>query len=212
MNPSTKPLRWTTQRVHKISNPNRIQKQKPSKTRKITTNQAANEEPVTIKCPQKEIERLQNELEFTYDAVATITVNFQSLLHAYKCSEPQLEKTKSATRLCEMEKELLTAYDDLTLQVSHLERKIAKLEKRITTLKKIEESCIPTYISSPCSSVESSISDVTPCLDPIQLNFVNNDFCDLLSLPDNQLYYDYQYYPPCVYYPILEDTYLYHSL
>lgn len=178
-----KPLKWTTQRVNNIKpSSNRVNKRAtPHQTR---NNIAAAIMTAEIKTdPREEIERLQNELEFTYDTVATITVHFESLHHAYTCSKPELDKSKNSTRLGEMEKELLTAYDDLGLQVTHLERKIAKLEKRLVQLRELESIYVApaivvakkkqpiinasppfvadesTFISSPCSSVDSSIAD-----------------------------------------------------
>ncbi|KAL0096328.1 hypothetical protein J3Q64DRAFT_1016379 [Phycomyces blakesleeanus] len=85
--------------------------------------------------PVSEIDRLVTELAYAYDSVATITVHFDSLRHAYACSKSEIDRSTRATRLCDMEKELLTAYDDLGLQVVHLERKIVKLETRLTTLR-----------------------------------------------------------------------------
>lgn len=191
-----KPLKWTTQRVNntnfKSSSSHRVHKRSTTSTR---TNNNANTAAAAIMTaeiktdPREEIERLQNELEFTYDTVATITVHFESLHHAYMCSKPELDKSKNSTRLGEMEKELLTAYDDLGLQVTHLERKIAKLEKRLVQLRQLEftyvapvtqekqvpcsieeleeeaplfvkdESNSTAFMSSPCSSVDSSIAD-----------------------------------------------------
>ncbi|KAI7904391.1 uncharacterized protein BX663DRAFT_405152, partial [Cokeromyces recurvatus] len=81
------------------------------------------------------IESLENEISFTYDAVATIMVHYQSLNLTYTSSKPELDKFKNATRLGAMEKELLTAYDDLELQINHLGRKMSKLEKRLNDLK-----------------------------------------------------------------------------
>ncbi|GAA5799193.1 hypothetical protein EDC94DRAFT_608404 [Helicostylum pulchrum] len=197
-----KPLKWTTQRVNNIkSSSNRVNKRAtPQQTRNNVTAAIMTAEIKTD--PRKEIERLQNELEFTYDTVATITVHFESLHHAYTCSKPELDKSKNSTRLGEMEKELLTAYDDLGLQVTHLERKIAKLEKRLVQLRELESIYVappkvvvpkkkqpkapivnelPTpcvadesnFISSPCSSVDSSIAD---CQLEASNYYFNNDW------------------------------------
>jgi hypothetical protein len=89
--------------------------------------------------PTKEVEKLQGDLAFATDNLNTILVHFESLHHAYTRCKPELEETKGATRLGEKEKELLTAYDDLGLQVTHLERKITKLEKRISEVKESPE-------------------------------------------------------------------------
>ncbi|KAG2210460.1 hypothetical protein INT47_002402 [Mucor saturninus] len=164
---NSKPLKWTTERVHAPCKPIQHRVQKRSRGGK----QGGNTSKMTavIKSdPREEIERLQNELEFTYDTVATITVHFESLHHAYTSSKPALDKAKNATRLGEMEKELLTAYDDLGLQVNHLERKITKLEKRLEQLRQLESILVQTQspppvnydpIASPCSSTDSSLSD-----------------------------------------------------
>lgn len=167
-----KPLKWTTQRVSnnnfKSTTSNRVNKRSSgnNQTRNNTMTTAIMTAEIKSN-PREEIERLQNELEFTYDTVATITVHFESLHHAYTCSKPELDKSKNATRLGEMEKELLTAYDDLGLQVTHLERKIAKLEKRLDQLRQLELVYVQPQesplnyglISSPCSSTDSSIAD-----------------------------------------------------
>ncbi|CAO3655598.1 unnamed protein product [Mucor fragilis] len=145
---NNKPLKWATQRINANKSTYRVNKRTAlnnttrtgNNTTTATTAASAILTAETEKSPHQEIERLQKEIAFTYDTVATITVHFESLHHAYICSKPELEKSKSATRLGEMEKELLTAYDDLGLQVTHLERKIAKLEKRLAHLKEIAES------------------------------------------------------------------------
>lgn len=145
---NNKPLKWATQRINANKSTYRVNKRttfnNTTRTGNSTSTAATAASAVltaeTEKNPHQEIERLQKEIAFTYDNVATITVHFESLHHAYICSKPELEKSKSATRLGEMEKELLTAYDDLGLQVTHLERKIAKLEKRLAQLKEIAES------------------------------------------------------------------------
>lgn len=166
-----KPLKWTTQRVNnnnfKSTTSNRVHK-RTSGNNQTRNNMTAAIMTAEIKSnPREEIEYLQNELEFTYDNVATITVHFESLQHAYTSSKPVLDKSKNATRLGEMEKELLTAYDDLGLQVTHLERKIAKLEKRLDQLRQLESIYVQPQesplnydlIASPCSSTDSSITD-----------------------------------------------------
>lgn len=81
------------------------------------------------------IQRLEDELAFTQDALATVIVMFDSLNHAYNHSKETMDRLSTPTRLCEMEKELLAAYDDLGLQVVHLEKDMNKLEKRLTQLR-----------------------------------------------------------------------------
>lgn len=162
-----KPLKWTTQRVVNnikptttTANNNRVQKRTTTTNATMTRNNiAAAIMTAEIKTnPREEIERLSSELEFTYDTVATITVHFESLHHAYTCSKPELDKSKSATRLGEMEKELLTAYDDLGLQVTHLERKISKLEKRLAQLRELES----IYVASPVKEQKEEVSVPAP--------------------------------------------------
>ncbi|KAI7871569.1 hypothetical protein BDF14DRAFT_1693423, partial [Spinellus fusiger] len=82
-----------------------------------------------------EIDQLVSELSFSYDALANINVMFDSLHNAYTTCRPEIEKNMTATRLGDMEKELLAAYDDVGLQVIHLERQIAKLESRFLLVK-----------------------------------------------------------------------------
>lgn len=94
-----------------------------------------NKKPQT---PQEEIKRLESEIVFTYDTVATITVMFDSLRNAYATCKPEIDRNFSETRLSAMEKELLASYDDLGLQVTHLERQIVKLEKRLMELRQQE--------------------------------------------------------------------------
>ncbi|KAI8329863.1 hypothetical protein BC941DRAFT_442086 [Chlamydoabsidia padenii] len=98
----------------------RIQKQQPQPS-------------LTRSTPQ--MERLASELAFTNDTLATISVHFNSLLLAYTSSQADLNKHYCATRLGPKEKELLAAYDDLGLQVVHLERKIKVLESRLQELR-----------------------------------------------------------------------------
>ncbi|KAI8384261.1 uncharacterized protein BYT42DRAFT_561914 [Radiomyces spectabilis] len=85
--------------------------------------------------PYAQVHRLESELAFAYDSLATISVMFDGLRHAYYNSRSKIEQYKNDTRLGDMEKELLTAYDDLDLQVVHLEREIMKLESQLAVLK-----------------------------------------------------------------------------
>ncbi|CAO3589129.1 unnamed protein product [Absidia cylindrospora] len=75
---------------------------------------------------RKQLITLENEMDFTQDAWATLNVMFESVRLAYLNCAPQL--APHPTRLDAMEKELLSAYDDLELQVIHLDRHIQKLE------------------------------------------------------------------------------------
>lgn len=78
---------------------------------------------------------LITELEFSYDCLATINVVYTSLRHAYSDSKWSIEQQGNVTRLCDMEKELLIAYDDLSLQISQLEKNIIKMEQKLIRLK-----------------------------------------------------------------------------
>lgn len=225
-NNMNKPLRWSTQHISTSTKSARIQKRskksnnssRMSGAQKLTAN--SQKKKLT---PGEEIDKLKNELDFTYDSLDTITVYFKSLHHAYDCSKPELEKQKTATRLCEMEKELLTAYDDLGLQVTHLERKIKKYETRIIELKKQQEqspimteaSCSPKtedlrFVSSPCSSTDSYISENTfqlpcqnfqvACEDNWMLPMAATDFTQPLfydnCMPIQQEEYEMKYFVP----------------
>ncbi|KAI8391097.1 uncharacterized protein BYT42DRAFT_555585 [Radiomyces spectabilis] len=110
------------------------------------------------KTPATEIERLENELSFTYDTLATIMVHYESVCNAYSAGKPQLEKSSHPNQLCDMEKELLAAYDDLHLQITHLERKVVKLENKIKELRSVPA---PTPQASPYSVTESISSPST---------------------------------------------------
>lgn len=203
---NNKPLKWTPERVHSPPcKPIQHRVQKRSLGNKQASH-ASNQKKMTAVIqsdPREEIERLQNELEFTYDTVATITVHFESLHHAYTSSKPALDKAKHATRLGEMEKELLTAYDDLGLQVTHLERKIAKLEKRLEQLRQLESVLrVPPphnddyLLASPCSSTDSFISDCQPTEYESDIFFDDWTLCQIMTTNEqypncNMQYPDY---------------------
>ncbi|KAI8056281.1 uncharacterized protein B0P05DRAFT_560194 [Gilbertella persicaria] len=191
-NHTNKPLKWTTQRLNlnnSMKPAYRVHKRTPSHA----TTRPAVMTAETEKTPFNEIEQLERELAFTYDTVATITVHFESLHHAYTSSKPQLDQSKTATRLGEMEKELLTAYDDLGLQVTHLERKIAKLEKRLAQLKGTLQSPPIPEIASPCSSTDSAISDYMEdwIYQPFDTNtfMCQNNYQDFMPIYNSNLEY-----------------------
>ncbi|ORZ15246.1 hypothetical protein BCR42DRAFT_416719 [Absidia repens] len=167
------------------------------------------------KQPKTEMERLASELAFTYDTLATISVHFESLQLAYTSSKADLKKTYCATRLGPKEKELLAAYDDLGLQVVHLERKINRLESRLQQVRSQEEnnmiattpttstiSSLPS--SSPASSTTTSF-DVSP-LTSQDASFSMDEQQTVLSYPsypmidntffDNTCAYPYMMVPP----------------
>ncbi|KAI8330742.1 hypothetical protein BC941DRAFT_440060 [Chlamydoabsidia padenii] len=146
-----KTLKWA---LPKNRTGGRVQKQtRGAKSCKSTPTQQPK------KAPQTEMDRLASELAFTYDALATISVHFDSLQLAYTSCQADLKKNYCATRLGPKEKELLAAYDDLGLQVVHLERKIKKLETR---LQELRVTSPPSVVSaSPASSTCSF--DMAPC-------------------------------------------------
>ena len=212
-NQTTKPLKWTTQKVNQVKSSSSRRVTKRTSSNSATQQQQVKKLTAGIQSDtRKEIARLENELEFTYDTVATITVHFESLYHAYTSSKSELDRTRSETRLGEMEKELLTAYDDLGLQVTHLERKIAKLEKRLHTLRELETpapSLVQDVINSPCSSIDSSVLDfqvdaaIDWTLSPIMYNTnflpVMNE-CDYYQeLYCNTMYDPQEIYPSYLY-------------
>lgn len=80
-----------------------------------------------------EIKRLEKELAFSCDTLATIVVMIESLQRAYDTCRP--DQSQGRTRLNAAERELLAEYDDLELQMSHLEKKIAQMEAQLTELK-----------------------------------------------------------------------------
>jgi uncharacterized coiled-coil protein SlyX len=80
-----------------------------------------------------EIKRLEKELAFSCDTLATIVVMIESLQRAYDTCGP--DQSQGRTRLNAAERELLAEYDDLELQMSHLEKKIAQMEAQLTELK-----------------------------------------------------------------------------
>ncbi|KAI7867735.1 hypothetical protein BDF14DRAFT_1801322 [Spinellus fusiger] len=153
-----RPIKWAKQRVRTIKPTHRVHKRNVSSTStwsnhsRTTTGSsfssvgslvdlnAATPTPQPPTKPTSEVERLETELAYAYDAIATITVHFESLLSAYKNSKADVDKSASATRLCPMEKELLAAYDDLGLQVTHLERKIETFETKLASLRTTEQT------------------------------------------------------------------------
>lgn len=179
-----KTLKWA---LPKTSSGARIQK-KSSSTRASCRSSPATTASVNHKQPKNEMERLASELAFTYDSLATIIVHFESLQLAYTSSQAELKKSFCPTRLDPKEKELLAAYDDLGLQVTHLERKIKKLEARLDELRSQEVEnhtiSIPPS-SSPASSVYSLDISPSTCYDTA---FFLDDMASppLIGLSDTQ--------------------------
>lgn len=100
-------------------------------------------------------DELISELDYSYDSLATISVIFDSLRFTYATSKKDIEQLINTTMLGDMEKELLIAYDDLSLQIKHLEKNITKIEEKILKLK--DEECL-LYSPSSLSS-ENTICD-----------------------------------------------------
>lgn len=73
---------------------------------------------------QKAIAALENELDFLRDECATINVVLTSLRDAYVSGSPNSQEDAA-------NKEVLTAYDDLTSRVIQLERKVKILEHEL---------------------------------------------------------------------------------
>ncbi|KAI8138230.1 hypothetical protein BJV82DRAFT_632279 [Fennellomyces sp. T-0311] len=189
------PQRVKTGRVHKrtgsASSPRSVSSKKPAST------------------PTNEIARLESEITFTYDAFATVSVMFDSLQHAYASSKAEMDKSRNETRLSEKEKELLAAYDDLGLQVVHLERQVVKLEKRLAELRSTtpvpeavpEEATPALEMPSPTLSLHLSHSSTEyysensdACFypsPPVQAAPLVNDptlFCDYSMIQPPQQY------------------------
>jgi hypothetical protein len=81
-----------------------------------------------------DIKRLEKELAFSCDTLSTIVVMIESLQRAYDSCRPD-QPMEGRTRLNAAERELLAEYDDLDLQMSHLEKKIAQMERALAQLK-----------------------------------------------------------------------------
>ncbi|KAI9268850.1 hypothetical protein BDA99DRAFT_502802 [Phascolomyces articulosus] len=131
------------------------------------------------------ISRLESEITFTFDTFATVTVMYDSLQHAYASSKEEMEKTRNATRLSEKEKELLAAYDDLGLQVVHLERQVVKLEKRLAELRSMTPVSVApaTPIVAPMSQPQQQQEPVLEQAPIVPTQQVKQSF-DYMTTPD----------------------------
>ncbi|CAO3620821.1 unnamed protein product [Cunninghamella blakesleeana] len=101
----------------------------------------------------KNLNELEDELAYTQETLATVNIMFDSLKQTFTDYEPHLKP--NVTRLCEKEKELLSAYDDLELQVIHLKRHINKLE---STWKQWKTTCKDNQLIPSPSHSTSSLS------------------------------------------------------
>lgn len=128
---NSRSLKWTAQ-FTTAAPPSGMQKRKAltGRVQKKPSPRKANgtQQPSSMR-------RLESELGSSSDSLATITIMFDSLRHAFDAGRPAMERSSTATRLGDMEKELLTAYDDLGLQVKHLDRRMQKLQKEIQRVK-----------------------------------------------------------------------------
>lgn len=109
-----------------------------------------------IKIKPNDFEDLMSQLDYSYDALATINVIFDSLRHTYTNCKSKIEQQMTNVRLCDMEKELLIAYDDLNLQIINLEKNILLMEEKMIQLKS-NDSIVPSSNSST-----SSMSSMLP--------------------------------------------------
>lgn len=142
------PVKWNS-RLTKTTRSGRVHKRTSSasssaSSRVSQSSRSCKKQARTPNTRANEIKRLESEISFTYETVATISIMLDSLRNAYATSKPEMDKSWSETRLSDMEKELLAAYDDLALQVLHLERQIVKLEKRLSDLKSSSSPLTPS--------------------------------------------------------------------
>lgn len=173
-------LKWA---AHHTTESGNMHKHHTTATTPQLTPSSSSTCPAPLPSEQQEIVKLESELTFTYDTLATINVMFDSLQHAYASSESEMERLRNPLRLSEKEKELLGAYDDLGLQVVHLERQIVKLEKKLKELKSQEaynketpgaEAPLSTPISSAIDTLSPSPSLPSPPIVPDQQNYFNH--------------------------------------
>lgn len=128
---------------------------------------------------------LISKLDYSYDSLATINVIFDSLCFTYNNSKDDIEQRKNHTRLGEMEKELLAAYDDLCLQVNHLEKDVNKIEEAFDKLKATHIISCDDDPLSLIFSPPSATSSPTSTISEYDFNFANFS-TDLLSLSTDQ--------------------------
>ncbi|CDH58849.1 predicted protein [Lichtheimia corymbifera JMRC:FSU:9682] len=156
---SPKSFKWTTQRIKS----GRVHKRTTSSASSRSTKKSASHNATTNKrngaTREESIRQLESELNYTYDTLATIYVMFGSLEHAYTSCKPEMDQSQNATRLSDKEKELLTQFDDLGLQVTHLERQLVKLEKRLAELR----SSAPSPVVANNNNIQQQQQDTVSC-------------------------------------------------
>ncbi|KAI7876000.1 hypothetical protein K492DRAFT_172903 [Lichtheimia hyalospora FSU 10163] len=174
-------LKWASH--HTAESGNMHKHHTTATTPQLTPSSSSTCPTSSLPTEQQEIVKLESELTFTYDTLATINVMFDSLQHAYASSESEMERLRNPLRLSEKEKELLGAYDDLGLQVVHLERQIIKLEKKLMELKSQEaynketigaDIPLSTPVSSAIDTLSPSPSLPSPPIVQDQQNYFNN--------------------------------------
>lgn len=155
-------LKWASH--HTTETGNMHKNHTTATTPQLTPSSSSTCPTESLSTEQQDIAKLESELTFTYDTLATINVMFDSLQHAYASSESEMERLRNPLRLSEKEKELLGAYDDLGLQVVHLERQIVKLEKKLKDLKSQEANNKETMEAEASSStpISSAMDTLSP--------------------------------------------------
>ncbi|KAI9268853.1 hypothetical protein BDA99DRAFT_502820 [Phascolomyces articulosus] len=143
----------------KWANPQKLQGRVQKRSRTTTSSSTTKKYHRKIPKNNTSLHDLENELEHSLDSLASVTVMLESLRHAYTTCKSDIDQSSTATRLGAMEKELLTAYDDLGIQVRQLGRHITKLEKQI---KEFHGGAPTPATSVTSSSTQSNISYYSP--------------------------------------------------
>lgn len=203
--PKNTTLKWTMPQSVNTVKQGRIHKRTGSSGSQHTI---ATKKSVTSS-PANKVEKLESELISTFETVANITVMLESLRNAYATCKSEIGQSKYATRLSEKEKELLAAYDDLNLQVTHLERRINKFETHLGDLKtlkpELQQQVLPPPPPPPSPppprqpqqpqqppqaaaspvSVDSTVGTMTP-----HLSYPQNDISTTATFITNYLFDD----------------------
>ncbi|RUP48916.1 hypothetical protein BC936DRAFT_143657 [Jimgerdemannia flammicorona] len=113
--------------------PSLIRRPKTHRKRKARTPPMSSPVSQTRRTPEPNptVSDLERDLAFTQDQLATILVMLESLRTAYSSRSPSPSSMPRTSRLEDVDRELLTAYDDIMTQVNHLEKRIATLESRL---------------------------------------------------------------------------------